>query len=74
MARDGLVTLESFSTLSATHRPPRQHLTDSLFRTRFAELLSDMYTQTLNAVNEYTADRHVIPTYAFPRPSLLINV
>ncbi|KAJ7461732.1 hypothetical protein B0H11DRAFT_2055778 [Mycena galericulata] len=25
-------------------------------QTRFAELLSDMYTQTLNAVNEYTVD------------------
>ncbi|KAJ7821007.1 hypothetical protein B0H14DRAFT_1338485 [Mycena olivaceomarginata] len=31
------------------------HGSGEQIQTRFAELLSDMYTQTLNAVNEYTA-------------------
>ncbi|KAJ7741985.1 high-affinity phosphodiesterase [Mycena maculata] len=48
-------------------------------QTRFAELLSDMYTQTLNAVNEYTADRqtraHLISSldkWNF-EPAMLLN-
>ncbi|KAK7044827.1 high-affinity phosphodiesterase [Favolaschia claudopus] len=45
------------------------HGADEQIQTRFAELLSDMYTQTLNAVNEHTAscESPCLPPESLPR-------